>query len=86
MIESIIGGIIILLTPAPTINSFRAWKPPLCHKDTVKGKKCPYYRAGVVGLDESPTHISLHGDDPSIHGTDHGLAEYLVVGVPGPVT
>ena len=27
--ESITGGIIILLTPAPIIDSFRAWKPPV---------------------------------------------------------
>ena len=32
--ESIMGGIIILLTPAPVIDSFRAWKASLCHKDT----------------------------------------------------
>ena len=36
--ESISCRIIILLTPAPIIDPFRAWKPPLCHKDTVKGK------------------------------------------------
>ena len=28
------GGIIILLTPAPVIDSFRAWKASLFHKDT----------------------------------------------------
>ena len=49
MIESIIGGIIILLTPAPTINSFRAWKPPLCHKDT-EGKKYPFKGARAVSF------------------------------------
>ena len=36
--ESIIGGIIILLTPAPIIDSFPVWKPPLCHKEPMKGK------------------------------------------------
>ena len=27
------------------IDPCRLWKPPLCHKDTAKGKKCPYYGA-----------------------------------------
>ena len=35
--ESIMGGIIIL----SIIDPFPAWKPPLCYKDTAKGKKCP---------------------------------------------
>ena len=43
--ESIMGGIIILLTPAPVIDPFTAWKPPLFHKDTAKGKKCRLYGA-----------------------------------------
>ena len=34
--ESIMGGINILLRPAPTLAPFNAWKPPLCHKDTRK--------------------------------------------------
>ena len=54
----LIGCILILLTPAtwsssclslclygiraPIIDSFHAWKPPLCHKDTAKSKKCPW--------------------------------------------
>ena len=25
----------------PIIDTFRAWKQPLCHKDSAKGKKCP---------------------------------------------
>ena len=33
---------IILLTPATFINPFRAWKPPICHRDKAKGKKFPY--------------------------------------------
>ena len=45
--ESIMCGIIILLTPAPIIDPFRAWKPPLCHKDTARGKKCP--KSGALG-------------------------------------
>ena len=36
-----LGWIIILLTPAPIIDLFRAWKPLLCHKEQAKGKKCP---------------------------------------------
>ena len=43
--ESIMGGIIILLTQAPVIDPFPAWKPPLFHKDTAKGKKCRLYGA-----------------------------------------
>ena len=43
--ESLIDGIIILLTPAPIIDSFPALKAPLCHKESVKGKKCPYQGA-----------------------------------------
>ena len=39
--NSIMGGIIILLTPAQIIDTFPAWKPPFSRKDTVKGKKCP---------------------------------------------
>ena len=39
--ESILGGIIILPTPAPIIDPFPAWKPTLFYKDTAKGKKCP---------------------------------------------
>ena len=27
---------------APIRNSLSAWKPPLCHKDTAKGKECPF--------------------------------------------
>ena len=30
--ESIVGGIIILLTPPPIIDPFPAWRPPLCLK------------------------------------------------------
>ena len=41
--ESIMGGIIIL--PTPVIDPFPAWKPPLFHKDTAKGKKCRLYGA-----------------------------------------
>ena len=37
--ESTMGGIIILLRPAPTIDPFPAWKLSLCHQDTAKGKK-----------------------------------------------
>ena len=33
-------------------------------------------------MDQS-THISLHGDDPAVHGADDGLPEDLVVAVPG---
>ena len=43
--ETIMDGIVIVLTPAPIIDPFRAWKSksPLCHKDTAKFKKCPKY-------------------------------------------
>ena len=27
---------------APIRNSFSAWKPTFCHKDTAKGKECPF--------------------------------------------
>ena len=37
--DSVMGGCVILLTPALIIDPFPAWKPPLCHKDTAKGKK-----------------------------------------------
>ena len=33
--ESIMGVVVI-------IDPFPAWKPPLCHKDTAKGKKCSW--------------------------------------------
>ena len=46
--ESIMGGIIILLTPASIIDPFSAWKPHLYHKDKAKGKKCPRKGALVV--------------------------------------
>ena len=39
--ESIMGEIIILLTPPTMIDPVPAWKPSLCHKDTAEGKKCP---------------------------------------------
>ena len=26
----------------PIVDSCPAWKPPLCHKDTGKGRKCPW--------------------------------------------
>ena len=38
--ESIMGGIIILLRPAPIVDPFSAWTTHLCHKDTAKGEKC----------------------------------------------
>ena len=34
--------VIILLRPALIIDPFPTWRPPLCPKDTVKGKKCPF--------------------------------------------
>ena len=44
--DSIMGGIITLLTPLPVIDDrFCAWKQPLCYKDTAKGKKFPKYGA-----------------------------------------
>ena len=46
--DTVIGGqaqkestIIILLTPAPIIDPFPAWKTPLNHKEPGKDKKCP---------------------------------------------
>ena len=41
------GGIIILLTTAPIIHPFPAWKPSLYHIDTANGKKYPYKRADI---------------------------------------
>ena len=46
--ESAMGGIIILLTPAPIIDPFPAWKPPiLMLKEPVKDKK---YSFGCLEL------------------------------------
>ena len=36
--ESIRGGINIMLTPAPIIDPFPAWKPPLCPKEKTQRK------------------------------------------------
>ena len=41
--ETIMDGIVIVLTPVPIIDPFRALKSksPLCHKDTAKFKNVP---------------------------------------------
>ena len=39
-----VGSFSSLLTPAPIIDPFRAWKPPLCHKDKAQGIQRPLER------------------------------------------
>ena len=56
--ESIMSGIIDMLTPPPITDSFRAWKLPLCHKDTIA--KAPFYKlAGVSNVMIQPIFISV---------------------------
>ena len=38
--EPIMDGIIIILRPEPTIDSFRAGKPNLCHEEKARDKNC----------------------------------------------
>ena len=45
---SVMGGIVILLTPAPVINPFPAWKSPLFHKDKAKGIELCLYSNTMI--------------------------------------
>ena len=59
------GGIIIILRPEPTIDSFRAGKPNLCHEEKARDKNCfGCLELGFYGIKE----LAWQHDDPNQSG------------------